>query len=126
METQYQRSKIQEESLLYERLKHSGELPIVGVNTFLDPRTARGEGRELEVEALTRATTAEKDGQIARLREFQRRHAGEAEAALARLQQVAAERGNIFGELMRTVRVASLGQISNALNTVGGEYRRAM
>ena len=126
METQYQRSKIQEESLLYERLKHSGELPIVGVNTFLDPRTARGEGPELEVHLLTRATPAEKDGQIARLREFQARHAAEAGAALERLQQVAAERGNIFAELMRTVRVASLGQISNALNAVGGEYRRAM
>jgi methylmalonyl-CoA mutase len=126
METQYQRTQIQEESLLYERLKHSGELPIVGVNTFLDPRTARGEAPELEVQAFTRATKAEKDGQIARLRDFQARHAADSGPALARLKQVAAERGNIFAELMQTVRVASLGQITGALNEVGGEYRRAM
>ncbi len=124
METQYQRSKIQEESLLYERLKHSGELPLVGVNTFINPDPAlRG---ELTVPALTRATVEEKDGQIARLRAFQHEHAAAANTALARLRQVAAERGNIFAELMQTVRVASLGQITQALYEVGGEYRRAM
>jgi methylmalonyl-CoA mutase len=126
METQYQRAKIQEESLLYERLKHTGELPIVGVNTFLDPRAARGEAPEIEVKALTRASVAEKDGQIARLADFHRRHAAESAAALARLKEVAAARGNIFAELMRAVRVASLGQITEALDDVGGEYRRAM
>ncbi len=124
METQYQRSKIQEESLLYERLKHSGELPIVGVNTFIHPDPALRS--ELSVPALTRATVEEKDGQISRLRSFQHERETEARAALDRLRQVAAERGNIFAELMRTVRVASLGQITQALYEVGGEYRRAM
>ena len=124
METQYQRSKIQEESLHYERLKHSGELPIVGVNVFLNPDPARR--GEVEVSALTRASGEEKVAQIARLRAFQRRHEAEAREALDKLKQVAAERGNIFAELLNTVRVASLGQITQALYEVGGEYRRAM
>ncbi len=124
METQYQRSKIQEESLHYERLKHSGELPIVGVNMFVNPDPSRR--GELEIPALTRASRQEKEGQIARLRSFQKRHEAESRKALARLRQVAAERGNIFAELMRAVRVASLGQITQALYEVGGEYRRAM
>jgi len=124
METQYQRSKIQEESLLYEQRKHSGELPIVGVNTFVNPDPAlRG---ELSVPALTRATSEEKDGQISRLRAFQLQHAAVAPAALERLRAVAAARGNVFAELMHTARVASLGQITQALYEVGGEYRRAM
>jgi methylmalonyl-CoA mutase len=124
METQYQRSKIQEESLLYERRKHSGELPIVGVNTFVHPDPeSRG---ELSVPALTRATAEEKDGQISRLRTFQHLNAEAATEALARLREVAAARQNVFAELMHTVRVASLGQITQALYEVGGEYRRAM
>jgi isobutyryl-CoA mutase len=121
METMYQRGKIQDESLYYERLKHSGELPIVGVNTYLDPAK---EGGVMETPELRRATEDEKKGQIARLRAFQKRHANEAPAALERLQQVARAGGNIFGELMSAVRVASLGQITKALYEVGGEYRR--
>ena len=121
METMYQRGKIQDESLYYERLKHSGELPIIGVNTYLDPAK---EGGVMETPELRRATEDEKRGQIARLRDFQKRHAKEAPAALERLQQVARAGGNTFGELMNAVRVASLGQITKALYEVGGEYRR--
>ncbi|PTM56798.1 methylmalonyl-CoA mutase [Desmospora activa DSM 45169] len=122
METQYQRGKIQEESLYYETKKHSGELPIIGVNTFL---------KEGETEAepdyqLTRASTEEKDAQIQNLRAFQKRHREQASAALARLKEVARNDGNIFAELMNTVRVASLGQITEALFEVGGQYRRNM
>lgn len=121
METQYQRSKIQEESLYYETLKHSGELPIIGVNTFL------GEGAEAKTEFdLTRATQEEKKRQIVHVQKFQQAHRHEAKEALARLKQVAQEGGNIFSELRRTVRVASLGQITQALYEVGGKYRRNM
>jgi methylmalonyl-CoA mutase len=123
METQYQRSRIQEESLYYERLKHSGELPIIGVNTFVDPR-ALERGHELEVGELIRATPEEKQEQLQRVRDFQARHQGETPEALARLTRVALEGGNIFEELMETVRHASLGQISGALYEVGGAYRR--
>jgi methylmalonyl-CoA mutase len=124
MERQYQRSKIQEESLHYERLKHDGTLPIIGVNTFLNPKG--GMASDDEGMELRRATPEEKDGQIAALRGFQAAHADACPAALARLQQVALEGGNIFAELMQTVRVASLGQISGALYAVGGRYRRSM
>jgi methylmalonyl-CoA mutase len=124
MERQYQRSKIQDESLKYESLKHSGELPIVGVNTFQNPdRSGDEEASSLE---LTRSSTSEKDDQINRLRGFQRRHAKEAPAALERLREVALRGGNIFAELMSTVRHCSLGQITQALFDVGGEYRRSM
>jgi methylmalonyl-CoA mutase len=120
METQYQRMRIQEESLHYEMQKHSGELPIVGVNTFInesgDEQVFSGE--------LTRATQAEKQGQLDRLRDFQQRNAKEAEEALKKLKQVALEGGNIFEELMETVKVASLGQISQAIYEAGGQYRR--
>jgi methylmalonyl-CoA mutase len=124
METQYQRSKIQEESMLYEHLKHSGALPIIGVNTYLNPN-ADEEGYRIPGE-LARATREEKEQQIANLRAFQRQHKKAAPQALKRLQQ-AAERGeNIFTELLETVQVASLGQISAALYEVGGQYRRNM
>ncbi|HHO52882.1 MAG TPA: methylmalonyl-CoA mutase [Deltaproteobacteria bacterium] len=123
MELQYQRSKIQEESLYYERLKHDGTLPIVGVNTYLDPATT-GEGWEPPEVELRRSSPEEKDAQIDSVRRFQAKHADEAPAALARLQQVALSGGNVFDELMRTVRVATLGQITRALYAVGGEYRR--
>ena len=125
MERQYQRSKIQEESLLYEHRKHDGSLPIVGVNTFLNP-DGSGMASDDESMELRRATREEKDGQIAALRAFQQRNAAEAPAALKRLEQVALDGGNVFAELMRTVRVASLGQISAALYEVGGRYRRNM
>ena len=124
MERQYQRSKIQDESLEYERRKHSGELPIVGVNTFLNPsRSANDEAEGLQ---LSRASAAEKDEQIRRLRAFQAAHAQERDAALARLREVALAGGNVFAELMQTVRSCSLGEITAALFEVGGEYRRSM
>jgi methylmalonyl-CoA mutase len=122
METLYQRGKIQDESLAYESQKDSGALPIIGVNTFENPR-----GAEAPAPAgLQRSSDAEKAAQLANLRAFQRRHAEEAPVALRRLQDVARAGGNVFDELMRTVRVASLGQISQALFAVGGRYRRSM
>jgi methylmalonyl-CoA mutase len=123
METQYQRGKIQSESLHYEHQKHSGELPLVGINTFVDPSTETDDWEPAAVE-LRRSTTAEKDDQIDRLNAFHAQHEGETEEAIRRLQAVATAGGNIFGELMNTVRVASLGQITTALYEVGGEYRR--
>jgi methylmalonyl-CoA mutase len=125
MELQYQRSKIQEESMYYEQLKHSGQLPIIGVNTFVNPKTLDPDYRPPKIE-LARATKEEKEQQIANLRAFQARHAEEAPAALRRLQAVARSGGNIFAELMETVKVASLGQITHALYAVGGQYRRNM
>jgi methylmalonyl-CoA mutase len=123
MELQYQRMKIQEESMLYEHRKHDGSLPIVGVNTYLDPKTSGPDWHPPKIE-LRRSTPEEKQAQIGSVAAFQAKHADEAPAALARLQQVAMEGGNVFGELMRTVRVATLGQITHALYAVGGEYRR--
>ena len=123
MDTMYQRSKIQEESLYYERLKHDGTLPLIGVNTYL-PREGGGEV-DTEID-LMRSTDAEKQAQIATVRAYQQRAAEPAPAALARLQDVARERGNVFAALMEAVKVASLGQISEALYDVGGEYRRNM
>ncbi|AJE04719.1 fused isobutyryl-CoA mutase/GTPase IcmF [Geobacter pickeringii] len=124
METQYQRSKIQDESMLYEHKKHSGELPIIGVNCFLNPRAGE-EGYQVPGE-LARATTEEKEQQIANLRAFHDRNRDRAPVALRRLQEVAVGGGNIFAELMETTKVASLGQISHALYEVGGKYRRNM
>ena len=121
METQYQRGKIQEESMYYEYLKMNGNLPIIGVNTFLNPN--RGDNI-LEVNELIRATPEEKKMQIRRLRDFQKRHESMSEQYLSKLQNVAVSGGNIFGELLDTVQYCSLGQISNALYQVGGEYRR--
>jgi isobutyryl-CoA mutase len=122
METQYQRGKIQEESLYYEMKKHSGELPIIGVNTFENPNPP---AETVEIE-LTRATPEEKQAQIDRLRAFQQAHRNEATEALERLKEVARSGGNLFAELMETVKVASLGQITHALYEVGGQYRRNM
>ena len=123
METQYQRGQIQEESLTYERLKHSGELPLVGINTFEDPTTL-GEDWEPPEPELRRATPQEKQAQLESVARFQAAHADHAGPALARLKQVALSGGNVFGELMNTVRVATLGQVTHALYQVGGEYRR--
>jgi methylmalonyl-CoA mutase len=124
METGYQRSKIQEESIHYETLKHTGRLPIIGVNTFRDPHAA-GEQLSEGVE-LARATEQEKQSQLKRLADFKKRHAKKAPAALQRLQKVALSGDNIFAELMDTVRFCSLGQITQALYAVGGQYRRGM
>jgi methylmalonyl-CoA mutase len=122
METQYQRGKIQEESLYYEHKKHSGELPIIGVNTFINPHADES---TYEIE-LARSTKEEKETQINNLRAFWESHKEESPAALDRLKEVARSNGNIFAELMETVKVASLGQITNALYEVGGQYRRNM
>jgi methylmalonyl-CoA mutase len=110
--------------MYYEMLKHTGKLPIIGVNTFRDPYAA-GEQLSESIE-LARATEEEKQSQLKRLTDFKQRHAKEAPAALARLQNVALSGGNIFAELMDTVRTCSLGQISQALYDVGGKYRRNM
>lgn len=122
MERMYQRNKIQEESLYYETLKHTGEYPIVGVNTFL---SKNGSPTILPTEVI-RSTTEEKENQIAALKAFQQRHADKAAFMLKRLQQVAINNGNLFAELMETVKYCTLGQITNALYAVGGQYRRNM
>ncbi len=123
MDTMYQRSKIQDESMEYEARKHDGSLPVVGVNTFL----AEGKESAETVEAeLIRSTDEEKRQQIDSLAAFHRRHADHSAAHLDRLQDVARRRGNVFEELMETVKHCSLGQISDALYRVGGQYRRSM
>ncbi|HYC43861.1 MAG TPA: fused isobutyryl-CoA mutase/GTPase IcmF [Burkholderiales bacterium] len=122
MELGYQRAKIQEESLYYETKKHDGTLPIVGVNTFRNAQPVEA-AATLE---LARSTEEEKVSQVRRLREFQARNAEAAATALQRLKEVVIADGNIFEELMQTVRVASLGQITQALFDVGGRYRRNM
>jgi len=122
MELQYQRGRIQDDSLKYERMKHSGELPIVGVNTFL-PRTS-GEASEPGDVALTRATTDEKEGCLARLAAFHHEHKGGAGRTLEALQAAALGDENLFGALLEAVEHCSLGQITRALYEVGGEYRR--
>lgn len=121
METGYQRSKIQEESLYYEHRKHDGSLPIVGVNTFINPHQ-----EVLPNPSLQRSTTDEKNSQIARLRDFQKRHAGETPTMRERLRQAVIRNENVFEVLMDAVRVCSLGQISDTLFEVGGQYRRNM
>jgi isobutyryl-CoA mutase len=122
METGYQRSRIQEESLHYELLKHTGEYPIVGVNTFRSPH---GEPVPDHIE-LARSSEDEKRSQLARLQEFHERHASEAPLLLRRLEQAVIENQNVFEVLMDAVRVCSLGQITSALFEVGGQYRRNM
>jgi methylmalonyl-CoA mutase len=124
METQYQRSKIQEESLHYETLKDTGELPIIGVNTFQNPNQLGSESRQ-ETE-LVRSSYEEKTDQITRLTHFQDASGVKRKEALERLSRSVIERQNVFNELMHTVRYASLGDISNALFRVGGRYRRSM
>jgi methylmalonyl-CoA mutase len=121
METMYQRGKIQEESMLYETRKHDGSLPIVGVNTFLTDKE-----NEQAVAPLFRASDAEQRAQVDAVHAFHARHAHAAPEALQRLQSVAASGGNVFAELLETVQVCSLGQITRALYEVGGQYRRHM
>lgn len=124
METQYQRGKIQEESMYYEHLKHSGDLPIIGVNTYLNPNPPSED--DIDNMELARASKEEKETQIRNLRTFQESHEDKTAEALKRLKQAAVSNGNIFEELMETVKVASLGQITGALYEVGGQYRRNM
>jgi methylmalonyl-CoA mutase len=122
METGYQRGRIQDESMHYEMLKHTGELPIIGVNTFRNPH---GDAVQDKLE-LARSTEDEKQGQLKRLADFHARHADKAPAMLKRLQQAVIENKNVFEVLMDAVRVCSLGQITSALFEVGGQYRRNM
>ncbi|MCS6905922.1 MAG: methylmalonyl-CoA mutase family protein [Bacteroidia bacterium] len=122
METMYQRNKIQEESLYYERLKHSGELPIIGVNTFLGP-----DGSPTDIpNEIIRSTTEEKERQIANIQALHKRNQKEAAIALDNLKRTALRNGNIFEALMETAKYCSLGQMSAALYEVGGQYRRNM
>ena len=122
METMYQRNKIQEESLYYEHLKHSGELPIIGVNTFLNPH-AKEVGDEIE---LMRSTSEEKESQLLSLKQFHQFHASEKDHAFDQLRKACLSGNNIFETLMETVKVCSLGQISHELYRFGGQYRRSM
>lgn len=122
MERMYQRNKIQEESLHYETLKHTGELPIVGVNTFLNKK---GSPTILPGEVI-RSTTEEKEQQIQNLQLFWKRNASKNQAALEQLKTVTLQNGNLFEALMETVKYCSLGQITHALYQVGGQYRRNM
>ncbi len=122
METGYQRGKIQDESMHYEMLKHTGELPIIGVNTFRNPKGDTTAGT-LE---LARSTDDEKQSQLQRLKKFHATHATEAPAMLLRLEQAVINNTNVFEVLMDAVRVCSLGQITDTLFRVGGEYRRSM
>jgi methylmalonyl-CoA mutase len=123
METGYQRTKIQDESIHYETLKSSGEYPIIGVNTFLNPHSDYVEQTSVE---LARGTEEEKQSQLRRLGEFKERNKDKAPMALEKLFHAAQSGGNIFEELMETVRYCSLGQISDTLFRAGGQYRRNM
>ena len=123
METMYQRGKIQDESLYYESMKHDGTLPLIGVNTFLPKK---GQEDEVQEQELIRSSETEKQDQIRHVRAFQGTHADEAGKAIERLQATARQRENVFAELMETVKSSSLGQISQSLYSVGGEYRRNM
>ncbi|MEY2803470.1 MAG: hypothetical protein RL657_806 [Pseudomonadota bacterium] len=122
METGYQRGRIQDESMHYEMLKHTGEYPIIGVNTFRNPHG----DPVLEALELARSTEEEKQSQLKRLRDFHARHADQAPVQLARLKQAVIENSNVFEVLMDAVRCCSLGQITHALFEVGGQYRRNM
>ena len=123
MDTMYQRSKIQDESMYYEHKKHDGSLPLIGVNTFLGGKESHVEGGEIE---LMRSTDEEKDQQVANVKIFRDSHQSEAAPELTRLQQVARERNNTFESLMDAAKDCSLGSMSHALYDVGGEYRRNM
>lgn len=122
METMYQRGKIQEESLYYETLKHTGEFPIIGVNTFL---SSTGSKTVIPAEVI-RSTTEEKEFQIENVHNLWKKNEVKGPEMLRRLQEVAIRNGNIFEELMETVKYCSLGQITQALFAVGGQYRRNM
>jgi isobutyryl-CoA mutase len=122
METGYQRGKIQDESMTYEMLKHTGELPIIGVNTFRNPH---GDAVVQKLE-LARSTDEEKQSQLQRLAEFHALHASAAPGMLKRLQLAVIDNRNVFDVLMEAVKVCSLGQITHALFEVGGQYRRSM
>jgi methylmalonyl-CoA mutase len=121
METGYQRGRIQDESMLYEHRKHDGTLPIIGVNTFRNPRAGEAPAHPLQ---LARGTEEEKRSQLRRVQDFQERHRQDAHGALTRLKDAARSGDNVFAELMDAARVCSLQQITEAFFEVGGEYRR--
>ncbi|MEU7306147.1 fused isobutyryl-CoA mutase/GTPase IcmF [Streptomyces sp. NPDC007206] len=121
METGYQRGRIQDESMLYEQRKHDGTLPVIGVNTFRNPRTGHAAPAPV---ALARATEAEKQSQLSRVRDFQSSHHQQARTALAALKHAATSGENVFAVLMDAARVCSLQQITEAFFEVGGQYRR--
>ena len=123
MESMYQRSKIQDESIYYENLKDSGKLPIVGVNTYLPDKNEEQKAPEVQ---LTRASYKEKEEQITRLNNFKEKNLKSSKDYLKRLKEVAVSNGNIFEELLTTVRYCSLGEITNSLFEIGGEYRRSV
>ncbi|MGE5085896.1 MAG: fused isobutyryl-CoA mutase/GTPase IcmF, partial [Bacillota bacterium] len=123
METQYQRSKIQEESLYYERLKHDGTLPIIGVNTFIDPKTMAADYVPPKIE-LARASYEEKNQQLDNVHKYQADHKSEGDLALKKLKETVLNGGNIFAALMHAARFCSLYQMTTALYEVGGQYRR--
>ncbi|HWU42671.1 MAG TPA: methylmalonyl-CoA mutase family protein, partial [Bdellovibrio sp.] len=123
METQYQRSKIQEESLYYERLKHGGTLPIIGVNTFIDPKTMAADYIPPKIE-LARASYEEKNQQLDNVHKFQGDHKSAAEKELKKLKETVLNGGNIFAALMSAARYCSLYQMTQSLYEVGGQYRR--
>jgi methylmalonyl-CoA mutase len=125
METGYQRGKIQEESMIYEMKKHTGDLPIIGVNTYINPNLDPTEFVSADKE-LARATDEEKQAQYDNLRAFQERNKDKSGDAIANLKKVIQDGGNIFEEMLSTVRYCSMGQITNALYEVGGKYRRNM
>lgn len=125
MESGYQRSRIQEDSLHYEQLKHDGEFPIVGVNTFQALDSANPDG-DLIIPKVSRSSVEERTEQIQRLRAFQALHSAESPLMLERLRDAAAKGGNVFEILMDTVRCCSLGQITETLFEAGGRYRRSM
>jgi isobutyryl-CoA mutase len=122
METMYQRGKIQEESLYYETLKHTGEFPIIGVNTFL---SAKGSPTIIPQEVI-RATSEEKEYQIKMLRNLQQVQGNKSVALMEQVQEAAVQNKNIFNQLMEACKVCSLGEITKALFEVGGQYRRNM
>ena len=122
MERMYQRNKIQEESMVYEMQKHTGELPLIGVNTFLN----KNGSPTITPTEVIRSTNEEKEQQIQNLKAFQERNKEVAADRLHRLKQAAINHDNLFAELMETVKYCSLGQITNALYEVGGQYRRNM
>jgi methylmalonyl-CoA mutase len=123
METLYQRSKIQEESMHYETLKHSGELPVVGVNTYINPN---GDDVVSSPDQLMRSSDDEKHSQLVNLEAFEARFAAERGAAIEDLKETASRAENVFDALLEATKVCSLGEISEALFEVGGRYRRAM
>tara|TARA_B110000090_G_C13194985_1_gene374618 strand:- start:82 stop:789 length:708 start_codon:yes stop_codon:yes gene_type:complete len=122
METMYQRSKIQEESLHYETLKHTGEYPIIGVNTFLN----KNGSPTIIPEEVIRATETEKKYQITMLKELHKSNNGKSEKLLQKVQEAAVKNQNIFSQLMEASKICSLGEITNVLFEVGGQYRRNM